>query len=45
MSENGSSNEKYRKIEIFDRKISSEDLEKAVKILEAAFEHAFNDDE
>ncbi|AQZ46076.1 helix-turn-helix domain-containing protein [Paenibacillus larvae] len=49
--ENGSSNEKfskienYRKIERFARKVSSEDLEKAVKILDAAFEHAFNGDD
>ncbi|AQT84119.1 HTH-type transcriptional regulator ImmR [Paenibacillus larvae subsp. larvae] len=38
-------NENYRKIERFARKVSNEDLEKAVKILEAAFEHAFNDDD
>ncbi|MFW5437083.1 helix-turn-helix domain-containing protein [Paenibacillus apiarius] len=35
----------YHKIERFARKVSDQDLEKAVKILDAAFEHAFNEDD
>ncbi|GED14036.1 helix-turn-helix domain-containing protein [Aneurinibacillus migulanus] len=35
----------YRKIERFARKVNSKDRKKAITILEAAFEDAFEDDE
>lgn len=37
--------ENYRKIERFARKVSPDVLEKAVKILDAAFEDAFNEED
>lgn len=42
---NHSLSENYHKIERFARKVSDQDLEKALKILDAAFEHAFVEDE
>lgn len=38
-------NEDYHKIERFARKVSNKDLKKAVSILEAAFEDAFDEDD
>lgn len=38
-------NDDYHKIERFARKVSNKDLKKAVSILEAAFEDAFDEDD